>query len=478
LEIEEMRWRKNITGLLLAGLFLSGCASVTLDEGFNEVQSVIEKRARAQVVWNNGSELDRRAADRVKALLVRSLSADDAVQIALLNNRALQATYSDLGVAQADLVQAGLLSNPIFDASVMFPVRGGGRPDLELGAAMNFLNVFYIPLRRRVAAARFEEMKTRVTGAVLDFAGQVRGAFYNYEADEQMLELRRTIVDVLGASFEITRRLHEAGNVSDLDFLRDRAQLEAAKLALRSAEVSTRQSREELNVLMGLWGEQIEWKSAGRLPNIQEPPDGVTDIERLALERSMEIAAARQRWNAEGEQLGLTRWTALLPEFSAGPKAERNDGAWEVGPKLDFLIPLFDQGQARSARTVAELRRIENEYYALAVRVRSRARAVLDRLEGAGDRAVYYRDILLPLHERIVNETQLQYNAMQLGPLQLLRAREQQIETAVSYIGALRDYWFARADIAQLLSGRLPGAPTAPSRGATGQTGRSVSEGH
>jgi cobalt-zinc-cadmium efflux system outer membrane protein len=473
-----MGWRKNIGWLSIGVLFFSGCTSMTLDAGFDDIKATVERRSALQISWNNGTELDQEASEKLNSLLKRKLTADGAVQIALLNNRDLQAVYSDLGVAQADLVQAGLLSNPIFDASVMFPVRGGGRPDLELGAAMNFLNVFYIPLRRRVAAARFEEMKIRVTGAVLDFAGQVRGAFYNYGADEQMLELRRTIVDVLGASFEVTRRLHEAGNVSDLDFLRDRAQLEAAKLALRSAEVSTRQSREELNVLMGLWGEQIEWKSAGRLPDIQEPPDGVTNIERLAHERSMEIAAARQRWNAEGEQLGLTRWTALLPEFSAGPKAERNDGAWEVGPKLGFLIPLFDHGQARSARIVAELRRIESEYYALAVRVRSRARAVLDRLEGAGDRAVYYRDILLPLHERIVNETQLQYNAMQLGPLQLLRAREQQIETAVSYIGALRDYWFARADIAQLLSGRLPGAPTAPSRGATGQTGRSVSEGH
>ena len=112
----------------------------------------------------------------------------------------------------------------------------------------------------------------------------------------------------------------------------------------------------------------------------------------------------------------------------------------------------------------------------MAVRLRARARSVRDRLEGAADRAAYYRDILLPLHERIVNETQLQYNAMQLGPLQLLRAREQQIETAVSYIGALREYWLARADIVQILSGRLPGHTLPPARGA--QISRSVSEGH
>ena len=450
---EPMTWPKNMEWLIVVLVFVSGCASLALNAGFDDVRAVVGERSGSQLFWNNGTELDKDAAEKLDSLLKRQLTADDAVQIALLNNRELQAVYSDLGVAQADLVQAGLLSNPIFDAGLKFPLSGG-RPDLELGAAMNFLNIFYIPLRKRVAAARFEEAKTRLTGSVLDFAGRARGAFYSYEAAEQMIELRRTIVQALEASFEIARRLSEAGNITDLDLASERAQFEAAKLALRSAEISALQSREDLNIVMGLWGEQTRWKSAGRLPDISEPPLQTKDIERLALERSLDLAGARQRIVASGEELGLTRWTMLLPEFSAGPNAERNDGAWEVGPRLDFPIPLFDQGHARAGRAVVELRRFQQEYYALAVRVRAQARQARDRLEGASDRAAYYRDVLLPLHERIVNETQLQYNAMQLGPLQLLRAREQQIQTAVSYIESLRDYWSARGDLSQILSGR------------------------
>ena len=472
-----MIWPKNAAWLIFGFLFLSGCTSMAITAGFDDVRTTVAQRSQVQISWDNGTELDKEAAEKLDSLLKRKLTADDAVQIALLNNRELQAVYSDLGVAQSDLVQAGLLSNPIFNAVVKFPTSGG-RADLELGAAMNFLNIFYTPLRKHVAAARFEETKTRISGAVLDFAGRVRRAFYSYEADEQMLELRRTVVQALAASFEIAGRLHDAGNLSDLDFARERAQWEAGKLALRSAEISVRQSREGLNILMGLWGEQTQWQSAERLPDISEPPLQTKDIERLAIERSLDLAGARQRIIAEGEQLGLTRWTALLPEFSVGPSAERNDGEWEAGPKLDFAIPLFDQGQAKVGRTAAELRRFQQEYYGLAVRIRAQARAARDRLEGAGDRVMYYRDILLPLHERIVNEAQLQYNAMQLGPLQLLRAREQQIETAVSYIGALRDYWLARADIGQILSGKLPASTTPLSRGAAGQSSRSVSEGH
>ena len=176
------------------------------------------------------------------------------MQIALLNNRELQTTYSDLGVAQADLVQAGLLKNPLFDASIRWPTPGGGKPELDLRAVVSFLDVFYLPLRKRVAAARFEEAKTRVSGSVMDFAARVRTTFLVHQTNEQMLELRQMIVQALTASFEVSRQLQEAGNIADLDFARERALLEGGKLTLRSVEVAVRQSREELNILMGLWG--------------------------------------------------------------------------------------------------------------------------------------------------------------------------------------------------------------------------------
>ena len=374
------------------------------------------------------------------------LTVDDAVQIAFLNNRDLQALYSDLGITQADLVQAGLLKNPLFDASIRWPTPGGGKPELDLSAVVSFLDIFYLPLRKRVAAARFEEAKTRVSGSVMDFAARVRTAFIVHQTNEQMLELRQTIVQALTASFEVSRRLQDAGNIADLDFARERALLERGKITLRSVEVAVRQSREELNILMGLWGNQTEWQTEARLPEV--PPQSIQTehIERVALNRSLDLLNARQRLVAAGEQLGFNRWSALVPEMHAGAVGERTDGSWSVGPTLEFPIPLFDQGQGRISRAAVDLRTAQQEYYALAIRIRSTARAIRDRMQGARDRALYYRDIMLPLHEQIVNEAQLHYNAMQLGPIQLLRAREQQIETALAYIEALRDYWLARGD--------------------------------
>jgi cobalt-zinc-cadmium efflux system outer membrane protein len=466
-----MHWLGNATIVFALLVLLTGCTTVRLDAGFPEVSALVEERSGLKLFWNNGTDLDKDAEAKLALLLEKKLTADDAVQIALLNNRELQGFYADLGVAQADLVQAGLLSNPIFDASIKWPAPGGGRPDLELAAVMNFLDIFYLPLRKRVAAARFEETKTRVGGMVLDFAGRVRTAFYAHQANEQMLDLRQTIVQALSASFDVTQRVHEAGNITDLDLARERRLLEAGKLALRSAEIGARQSREELNMLMGLWGNQTEWQAEQRLPDIPQQPMPSKNIEAVALKTSVDLLQSRQRLLAAGEQLGLNKATALLPESHLGPLGERSDGAWEVGPVLEFPIPLFDQGQARTGRAAAELRRAQQEYYALAVKIRATARALRDRAQGARDRALYYRDIMLPLHERIVNETQLQYNAMQLGPIQLLRAREQQIETGAAYVEALRDYWLARTELAQLLSGRLPAGGGA----RVGQAGAAMS---
>lgn len=440
-------------GLLLA---LSGCASVDLKAGFPEVSEAVEERSGARIVWNRGTELDREAEEKLRALLQKKLIADDAVQIAMLNNRDLQAVYTDLGVAQADLVQAGLFRNPILDAAVAFHL-GPVRPDLQLGVVFGVLDALYVPLRKRVAAAQFEEAKLRVTGAVLDFALQVRQAFYEHQATEQVLELRRTVLQGLTASSEVSRRLHEAGNITDLDLARDRAQAESAKVALRSAEMAARQSREQLNSLMGTWGAETEWEIDGRLPDIPAQSIQVNGVERVALARSVDLSNARQRVITAGQQLGYDRAAALIPSMELGAVAEKEvDEPWGIGPSVAVPIPLFDQGQARVARAAAELRRARQEYYALAVRIRAAARAVQERMRGSQDRALYYRDIVLPLQERIVNETQLQYNAMQVGVFQLLRERERQIETGVAYVEALRDYWVTRADLEQLLSGRLP----------------------
>lgn len=267
---------------------------------------------------------------------------------------------------------------------------------------------------------------------------------------------KQSITRGLTVASEVAQRLHAAGNITDLNLARQRALAEESKLQLASAEMAVTQSHEALNTLMGLWGQDTGWKIDMRLPILPEQPVSVADVERHALQNSLDLASARQQMLVAGEQLGLTKAMALVPHAEIGGIAERKEGEWEAGPSIEFPIPLFDQGQAHVGRNAVELRQAQQAYYALAVRIRSTARTTRNRLQGARARVRFYRDIMLPLRERIVNETQLHYNAMQLGVFDLLQAQERQIQAAATYIESLLNYWLARTDLEHLLSGRLP----------------------
>jgi cobalt-zinc-cadmium efflux system outer membrane protein len=459
-----------VLGLALAVAFgATGCSNASRDSGFEDVRRLAADRTHMRIEWDRGSAEDRAADEAVGALLARDLDADSAVQVALLNNRDLQATFEDLSVAQSDLVAAGMLRNPVFDASVRFAEAGGGT-GVELSVVQDFLDVLVIPLRRRAAGAAFEAAKLRVAGAVLGLAGETRRAFYSVQAARQRLEVRQTAALAADASYDYARRLHAAGNVNDLDLSNEQAAYEQSRLDLAAAEADAQQARERLNVLMGAWGRRTQWTVAQRLPDVPGPEDAVPQdgLERRAVERSLDLAAARQGVEVAAGRLGLARPLGVFEGAGVGAAAEREtEGGWSAGPAFSLPIPLFNQGQPASSAAAAELRRARQRYAALAVEVRSRARAAWSRVDAARARAAYYQKVILPLRERIVDQTQRQFNAMQVSPFQLLNAKQQQVEAGGQYVDALLEYWTARADLDLILEGKLPdhaGASAAPPR--------------
>lgn len=446
------RW---ILALLIPpALFLSACATVRPGAGFSDVERLVKERSGKEIRWNQGGSADTEAEASVDSLLASELTSDGAVQIAVLNNRDLQAVYEDLGIARADIVQAGLLRNPVFGAEVRFQ-EGGGPVELDLGVSENFLSILFLPLRKRLAEAAFEATKLRVAGAVLDLAGTVRASFYELQGAEQLLEMRRTVAEATEASSDLAKRLHEAGNIGDLSLAGERALHEQAKLDVSAAELDVVEAREHLNVLMGLWGSRTRWTSGKRLP--EPPSEGLelAGLETRAIERSLELGVGRQEMERAARRLGFTRTSAVVGDASLGVNAERDGaGEWSIGPTFELPIPLFDQGQPALARASAELRRLQESYAAEAVRIRSDVRAGASRVLALAARAQHYLTVLIPLRQEVVEHTQEQYNAMQIGAFQLLLAKQQEIEVGTQYIETLRDYWLARTELDQLLSGR------------------------
>lgn len=87
-------------GLCAGLLLLAGCAGFSRDGGFAVVEQAAEQQLDKQLSWSKTPEERTLVAERVTELLAQPLSADAAVQIALLNNRGVQASFDQLASAR------------------------------------------------------------------------------------------------------------------------------------------------------------------------------------------------------------------------------------------------------------------------------------------------------------------------------------------------------------------------------------------
>lgn len=441
---------------------LAACSSAPKDSGFEYVQGVASRQTGVTVQWIGHTAADQALADAVDRMLAHPLSAEDAVQIALLNNRHLQARFEDLGIAAADLVQAGLLKNPVFDIGVRFPDRGPAGTYLDFAAGEDFLDIVLIPARKKLAAAQFEQVKAAVADDVLTLAAATRTDFYAYQAAVQTLELRRTMAGAASAALESAKVLHQAGNTSDFSLANERAQAIQSRVELIDAEADEADAREKVTDRLGLLDTQTHWIAAP-LPAIPSNDLPQRNLESLAISRRQDFAAARQEIVVEARTLGLTADYRFFSDFTIGPEFEREtDGQWRIGPTFSFPLPLFDNGDAKIWRAQALLRQKEFQCLALALDIQSQVRSAETKLRLARERAVLYRDQVLPAQRDLMHQTELQFNGMFVGVFQLLQARSNQIEASRQYLEATKDYWTARSDLELAVGGRLADSTTRP----------------
>lgn len=452
-----MKASMEIVCAALACAALAGGCAVPKKGGFADVSRTVNDRSGMRVHWYQGGPEDAEVAASVATLLEKDLTVDAAVQIALLNNRNLQATYEELGVAQADLVQAGLLRNPVFFGSVRIPHGPPSAANTEFEIMQPFLDLLFLPARKRLASAAFERAKLRVADRVLELGAEVKEAYYTLQGGLQALEILRTAAESGRIVSDFSQRQREGGNINELELTARRAQFEEEKLAQARAELEAEADRERLTRLMGLWGAAAGWKIAASLPPMPEAEVELDRLETMAISARLDLAASRKETDRIEHALALARGTRLIPGLTVGGDTERStDGQSATGPHLQLELPIFDQGQAEIGRLESDLRRSRMETEALAIEIRSQVREARARLLAAHRTADHFRKTLVPLRERIIGLTQQQYNFMLLGVFQLIQAKREQLEAYRGDVEAVRDYWIALARLEKVLGGRLP----------------------
>lgn len=450
---------------VLLGLSAAGCARFTDDGGMAPVAEGVRKEIGKDTAKLSSPEDRRRARERMQALLGEPLTEDSAVQIALLNNRGLQAAYNDLGVSEADYVQTSLPPNPAINVGRTF----GTGNFVEVGFQLvgNLLAFATLPRRTEIARREFEEARHRAVATTLSLTVDVRRAYVRATAAQQRLALLEQSRQTADASARMMKQLGETGAANKLDQARVSAFYADLSAQVAQARLSVTVTREALNRLLGLWGGDLAYTLPARLPALPPAADTLADVEVEAMRRRVDLIILRYEIVTLARSVGFvnaTRYLSFLElglgyrneveTSDAGDTSARN----RYGLELGIVIPIFDTGEARMAAAREIYMRAVNRLAERSVNARSEARLAYATYRATYDIARYYQSRIVPLRRQISAEVLLRYNGMLVDVFELLVEERERIAANVASLDALRDYHLAVADLqaALIVGGTVP----------------------
>jgi outer membrane protein TolC len=446
--MECLRLSLIARGILALGLgLLGGCAKFSPDAGMGPVAAHVSVEIGRDTVKITSAADAAGVEQRARAIISRTLTADAAVQLALLNNRGLQAEYNALGIAEAAFVQASLPPNPTMSFE---RISAPGDLEIERRVVANILALFLLPARRDIARTGYQAARFRAIEATFRVAAETRRAYYRAVAASQtvsFLEQARIAADAAAA---LTRKLGETGAATKLDQARAGAFYADASNQLAQARMRATTERENLTRLLGVWGSEIEFRLPRELPNLPIKLPSSEQIEANAIRKRVDLIAARLELDLLAKTLGLTDATRLVSvlELSGISAYRRTDTekAHPVGYELEIQIPVFDFGEVNVRLARETYMQAVNRLVERAVNARSEVRSAYQTLRATHDISRQYRNQILPLRKTINEQALLAYNGMLIDVFDLLTTSRESILANVAAITAKRDYFIASVD--------------------------------
>jgi outer membrane protein TolC len=464
-----------VLAFALSVMVLGSCATFSRDRGFGTVEQVARERLHKDVKWprDDGERDSIRSA--VKELLVTPLSTDNAVQAALLNNPGVQATYAELGIAEADLVQAGRMTNPHF---AYLRTSEGGERKIEWSLTFPIVDLLTMPLRTRIEGHRFVQVKLAVAGRMLEVATETRKSWIETVAAEERVRYLEQVMLAAEASSDLASRMERAGNFNRLDRMREEVFHAETSAHLARARQGAVAGRERLTRLMGL-SDDVAFTLPERLPDLPADTLEPRGLEARAMTERLDVRAAALETGSLAESLGLTRATRFINVLELGPAATKEDPEpWKRGFEVSLQLPLFDWGGARVARAESIYMRALHRVSETAVNARSEVREAYSAYRTAYDAAKRYRDEIVPLRRKIAEENMLRYNGMLISVFDLLADAREQVGAVIAYIEALRDFWVSEGELQAAFNGPQAARRTAASTASGGMSANPAPAGH
>lgn len=448
---------------VLALLLLNGCKTLSPDGGLSDVTAITSTAIRQDVVAVRDEETIMEVNQRVKALLAKPLTADAAVQVALLQNAGLQAAFNELGIAEAAMVSASLPPSPTISIARL---SSSVELEIERKIVANILALATLPARTQIAAERFKQAQLRAAEKVFGIAADTRRAYYQTVAAQHLVSFLGEAQSAAQSASELIKRLGQTGAVNKLDQARDQVFYAEITAQLATVRQSAATERERLTRLMGLWGGNINYRLSRTLPALPRVVRSLPFIEKDALVHRVDLQIARIELDLLAKSYGLTqasRFVSILELSGIRNSTREADGARfrTTGVEVEFQIPIFDFGETRLREAEQTYLQALNRLREKAVNVRSEAREAYRTYRSTYDIASHYQREIIPLRKIISNEMLLRYNAMQIDVFQLLTEARQRIAANTAAIEAQRNFWVANTNLFSAVAGGSGGSSAA-----------------
>lgn len=443
-------------GSLLLFVLLTGCAQFSADGGLGVVASAIHQETGKDVAAIRSQEEAESARASVQGLLRRSLSVDNAVQIALLNNRGLQAAFNDLAFAEARRVGDSLPPNPSISLS---RISGSFEIEIERRVVAEVIGLATLPLRSELAAARFRQAQLRAILETLRVAFETRRAYYRAVAGRELVGFLTQAQEAAETTTKFAARLGETGAMNRLDQARELAFYAELSTQLATARQRATSDREALIRHLGLWGEDLNFKLPNALPALPRTPRALASVEVEAIRRRVDLQMGRMELDALSRSYGLNQATRFISILDASyvDKVLKDKASGERekerGFEIELEVPIFDFGEVKVRQAEATYMAAVNRLLELAVNIRSEARDAYRVYRSTYDIASHYAREVLPLRKIISEEAQLRYNGMLIDVFGLLTEARQRIMVTMSAIEAKREFWLAATNLGTAVTG-------------------------
>jgi len=444
---------KTVSASLAALFILSGCSALSQKEAFDSVNQLTAEQGVKNLQWIKTAQEAESVDESVRALLSKPLTQEDALRIMLINNRALQQSYENIGIAQSELVEAGLMRNPLLGYSIG---RSNGVSTSTLNVEVAFLDLLWIPLRRELGGLALEEAVLNVGDIVLRSARDAKKNYIDARVSEEKVLLYRPILKSHEASLQLAVRQYTAGNLSKRDMLRiqesyERARIESIRLSRQNAT-----AREALNKTLGLYGEQTYYTLSLEPLTRIEPAVSESGLEKRAIANRLDMRSAMKSVDYAAAQAGYSEKTRFVNEVELSLESEKTTGEKRFNTfGIKLPIPIFDFGQARMSKTQAIYNQSVHRLYETAVNIRSEVREGYAHLRYTYDIAYSYDEVIVKTNQQILEETQLMYNGMLDGIYELLEDQRHAGEAKMEALDALGEVQKAQADLEYTIGGKL-----------------------